>query len=552
MKTKITFQNFATVLITLLLLTGFTAKAQTHFFQDAVANGTIWHAAASEISNPLSDAVNSSSVCIQNTGTGAWQDTQINSISYTIKTGDKIYVSFYNPNGATAWQLKMNLNSVDTWIGEPSHASAAATGWNEVSVDLASFVGQALTQIKIYPAAGESKAINFDNIYIHTSSVLGASGPTYFFQDAVANGTIWHAAASEISNPLSDAVNSSSVCIQNTGTGAWQDTQINSISYTIKSGDKIFVSFYNPNGAAAWQLKMNLNSVDTWIGEPSHASAAATGWNEISVDLATYVGQALTQIKIYPAAGESKAINFDNIYIHTTSALGAPASTSYVYNESTSSGIYFWPAGSETTNPISDAVNSSANCAVSGTSQSWSQIQYTTVAYSPVSGDKLYFSIYNPSNVGPGQLQFEYTTGGGWQWGGNLTYDSGSVSGWKEYSVDLASHVGNTINKIILMPAGGSSSAVYIDNIYFSTVSNLSTNNPVVKIKNRVFVSKDGKIQFINEQTNTQLSVFDLTGKLIIEEKINGIQGVKTLNNKGIYILRMQSDQGFSSQKIIF
>ena len=550
MKTKTTFKNLSTVVIVLLLLTGFNAKAQTHFFQDVVANGTVWHAAASEISNPKSDAVNSSSICIQNTGVGGWQDTQLNGVSYTIKSGDKIYVSFYNPNGAAAWQLKMNLNGSDTWIGEPAHASGAATGWNEVSVDLTTYVGQALTQIKIYPAAGESKAINFDNIYIHTSSVLGASGPTNFFQDAVANGTIWHAAASEISNPKSDAVNSSSICIQNTGVGGWQDTQINGVSYTIKSGDKIYVSFYNPNGAAAWQLKMNLNGSDTWIGEPAHASGAASGWNEVSVDLATYVGQALTQIKIYPAAGESKAINFDNIYIHTSSVLGAPASTSYVYNESTASGIYFWPAGSEVSNPVSDAVNSSTNCASSGTSQSWSQIQYFPT-YAPLSGDKLYFSIYNPDNVGPGQLQFEYTSGGGWQWGGNLTYDSGSVSGWKEYSVDLASHVGNTINKIILMPAGGSSSAVYIDNIYFATSSTLSTNS-VAKIDNRAYVSKEGKIQFAKEQTNTLLSVFDLSGRLILEEKVNGVQGTKTLNNKGIYILRVKSDQGVGAQKIIF
>jgi hypothetical protein len=379
---------------------------------------------------------------------------------------------------------------------------------------------------------------------------FNANAQTYFFQDAVQNGTIWHAAASEVANPKSDGVNASSICIQNTGAGGWQDTQIFPTSYTIKAGDKIYVSFYNPNGAAAWQLKMNLNGADTWIGEPAHASAAATAWNEVSVDLAAYVGQTLTQIKIYPAAGESKSIYFDTIYIHTSSVLGVPAQSSYVYNETTSSGIYFWPAGSEVANPLSDAVNSSANCAVSGTSASWSQTQFFPT-YAPVSGDKLYFSVYNPSNVGPGQLQFEYTTGGGWQWGGNLTYDSGSVSGWKEYSIDLGAHVGNTINKIIVMPAGDNSAAVYIDNIYFSTTSNLKTNS-VALVNNRVVISKDGSIQFTKEQTNTRLSVYDVTGKLILEEKINGLKGEKVLNQKGIYILKVESDFGFSSQKVIF
>jgi hypothetical protein len=148
-------------------------------------------------------------------------------------------------------------------------------------------------------------------------------------------------------------------------------------------------------------------------------------------------------------------------------------------------------------------------------------------------------------------LQFEYTSGGGWQWGGNLTYDSGSVSGWKEYSIDLAAHLGNTINKIIVMPAGDNSAAVYIDNIYFSTTSNLKTNS-VALVNNRVAISKDGSIQFTKEQTNTRLSVYDVTGKLILEEKINGLKGEKVLNQKGIYILKVESDFGVSAQKSVF
>jgi len=381
---------------------------------------------------------------------------------------------------------------------------------------------------------------------------FSAKAQTHFFQDAVQNGTIWHAAASEVANPKSDAVNSSSICIQNTGAGGWQDTQIFPTSYTIKAGDKMYVSFYNPNGAAAWQLRMNLSvsGAGTWIGEPAHASGASTGWNEVSVDLSSYVGQALTQIKIYPAAGDSKSIYFDNIYIHTSSVIGAPAQSSYVYNETTSSGAYFWPAGSEVSNPLSDAVNSSAKCVESGTSASWSQAQFFPT-YAPVSGDKLYFSVYNPSNVGPGQLQFEYASGGGWQWGGNLPYDSGSVTGWVEYSVDLAAHVGNTINKIIMMPAGNSASAVYVDNIYFSKTSTLKTNS-VAQLDNLIYVSKEGKIQFNKAQTNTQLSVYDLSGRLILEEKINGAKGEKTLNNKGIYILKVKSDTGVSAQKIVY
>jgi hypothetical protein len=41
-------------------------------------------------------------------------------------------------------------------------------------------------------------------------------------------------------------------------------------------------------------------------------------------------------------------------------------------------------------------------------------------------------------------------------------------------------------------------------------------------------------------------------GRLILEEKINGKKGDKVLNNKGIYILRVKSVNGVSSQKIAF
>jgi len=225
----------------------------------------------------------------------------------------------------------------------------------------------------------------------------------------------------------------------------------------------------------------------------------------------------------------------------------------HVYNETTNSGIYFWPLnGSQVANPISDTVNSSANCAVSSTDGAWSQIQYFPT-YTPLTGNKLYFSVYNPNGAGFGQVQFSYTGSGSWVGGTDVTYVSGSLTGWVEYSVDLTSHVGSEIDQVIIMPAGNSASAVYIDNIYFGSTSTLGTNsNSLAKVNNQVYVSKEGKIQFAKEQTNSQISVFDLTGRLIIEEKINGTQGVKTLNNKGIYIVRVKSDQGVSTQKIIF
>jgi hypothetical protein len=225
----------------------------------------------------------------------------------------------------------------------------------------------------------------------------------------------------------------------------------------------------------------------------------------------------------------------------------------YVYNETTNSTMWFQGTnGGEVTNPITgDAVNPSANVAMSATDGNWQQIQYFPT-YTPASGDKLYFSVHNPNGAGPAQVQFRYTSDQAtWQYGADVTYGSGSDTGWMEYTVDLTNHVGNEIDQVIIMPAGNSASAVYIDNIYFGTTSTLSTSSIAI-VNNRIYVSKDGSIQFNKAQTNTLLSVYDLMGRLILEEKINGKIGEKVLNHKGIYILVVKSNDGVSSQKIAF
>jgi bacillopeptidase F (M6 metalloprotease family) len=229
------------------------------------------------------------------------------------------------------------------------------------------------------------------------------------------------------------------------------------------------------------------------------------------------------------------------------SGFNAKAQT-HVYNDAAASGIFI-DGGSEVANPLSgDAVNSSATCAQSGTG--WQKIEFFPT-YTPVSGDKLYFSVYNPNSVTAAQIKFNYTSGTTEVWGGNVTYEAGATSGWLEHSLDLTDHVGTEINKILLYLAGGEANSAYVDNVYFSTSSVLSINS-VAKINNRLFISKEGKIQFNKEQANTQLSVFDVTGRLILKENINGKNGEKVLPKNGIYILRINSVHGVSSQKIAF
>ena len=332
MKTKITFMKLAVIAFVFFSSNNF--YSQTYFFQDAVENGTIWHNGATEVSNPLSDSVNSTSTVLQNDGTASWQETQLfPDGGYTIQTGDKFYISFYNPNGAANWQLRMDLSTTGTFTQisgvDPAHDASNSSGWVEVNLDLSSYVGEDITKIQLYPAAGESISINYDNIYIGSASGGGGGSTdtqTYFFQDAVENGTIWHNGATEVSNPLSDSVNSTSTVLQNDGTASWQETQLfPDGGYTIQTGDKFYISFYNPNGAANWQLRMDLSTTGTFTQisgvDPAHDASNSSGWVEVNLDLSSYVGEDITKIQLYPAAGESISINYDNIYIGSAAVL---------------------------------------------------------------------------------------------------------------------------------------------------------------------------------------------------------------------------------------
>ncbi len=376
---------------------------------------------------------------------------------------------------------------------------------------------------------------------------LSATAQTYAYNETISSGMFIDGDGASVANPVSDAVNSTANCARS-GTGGWKKIEYFP-NYTPVAGAKLYFSIYNPNGAGPGQVKFEYTTGggEKWGGNVDYVSGTLTGWKEYSLDLTSHIGNIINKIVIYPS-GENVAATFiDNIYFGTLSVLPQDPA---VYNEITSSGIFFQGNGSQVANPVKDAVNSTDNCARSGSGSNWQQIQYFPT-YSPAAGDKIYFSVYNPNNAGPGQLQFEYTSGGGWKWGGNLNYVSGSVTGWQEYSVDLADHVGNIINKIIIMPAGDKSTAAFVDNIYFGTKSNLSTKSNAIS-NNQIYAAKDGKIQFSKAQLNTQLSVFDVAGRLILEEKVSGVQSQKALSNKGIYIVKVKSDAGVSTQKIMF
>lgn len=369
-----------------------------------------------------------------------------------------------------------------------------------------------------------------------------AKAQTYVYNEATSSGMFFESPnGAQVSNPLSDAVNSSANCAFS-GTSnpfPWMEIQYFP-TYTPVAGDKLFFSVYNPNGSPGAQVQFNDGA---YFG--GNITYSGSGWQEYSITLDNEIGNSITKITLYPTEGTSIGVYVDNIYFGQNSVL-APAENPIVYDETISSGMFFEsPNGGVVSNPLSDAVNSSANCAFSGTTDPfpWLEIQYFPT-YTPIAGDKLFFSAYNPNSASGAQVQFN----DGAYFGGNVTY---SGSGWQEYSITLDDEIGNTLTKIILYPDSGNPVGVYIDNIYFGQSSTLSTNS-VAQINNRLYVSKEGSIQFAKEQINSLLSVYDVTGRLIFEEKINGKKGEKVLTNTGIYILKVKSDYGVSLQKIAF
>jgi hypothetical protein len=406
MKTKTTQIMKTQLTIALCAITmffSFTVNAQTQVYNELTSSGMFPDPNGALVANPLPlNSFNSSATCVRS-ATSTFGKLQIfPSGGYTPVAGARLYFSVYNPSNALFGQVKFEYGTPDVPNdgGDIYYGPASVSGWVEYSISLTPNVGNTISKILLYPSGSSAVAVFVDNIYFHTTSIYPTSGATHFFKDAVEHGSIFNSGVTIVNNPLSNAINSSAKCLKTNGTGAWRETQINAVRYVIKTGDNMFISFYNPNNAVLWQLRFDFHDGE-YIGPPDieHVSAAASGWNEVSVDLTPYIGREIKQIKVLAAHSELKVVNYDNIYISNTSVL---------------------------------------------------------------------------------------------------------------------------------------------------------STNSVTQINDQVSVSKEGQIQFNKEQTNTNVSVFDIAGRLIFDEKINGVKGEKALNQKGIYILKVKSEKGVSSQKVIF
>jgi archaellum component FlaG (FlaF/FlaG flagellin family) len=555
MKTKITLKNFLkNAVIAFIILFGFHAKAQTYVYNETTSSGIFFWQDGSVVSNPVSDAVNSSANCVVSGTVQTWSQIQLfPNPKYTPATGDKLYFSIYDPNNVGKAQIKFEYTGSSAWVdgGDVTYVSGTNTGWQEQSISLTPNVGNEISKIIIMPGYNTSSVVYIDNIYFGQTSVLATQNTIVY--DETTNSGMWFQGTTggEVVNPLTgDAVNSSPNVAKSATDAAWQQIQYFP-TYTPASGEKLFFSVYDPSNAGKAQIKFEYTGSSAWVdgGDVTYVSGTNTGWQEQSISLTPNAGNEISKIIIMPGYDTASAVYIDNIYFGTTSTLPVPQNP-IVYDETTNSGMWFQGTnGAEVVNPLTgDPVNSSVNVAKSATDAAWQQIQYFPT-YTPVSGEKLFFSVYDPSNAGKAQIKFEYTGSSAWVDGGDVTYVAGTDTGWKEQSISLAPNAGNEISKVIIMPGYDTSSAVYIDNIYFGASSTLSANS-VAQINNRVYISREGSIQFNKAQTNTLLSVYDLMGRLILEEKINGKKGEKVLNHKGIYILRVKSVNGINSQKI--
>ena len=110
--------------------------------------------------------------------------------------------------------------------------------------------------------------------------------------------------------------------------------------------------------------------------------------------------------------------------------------------------------------------------------------------------------------------------------------------------------MGNQINKVIVMPAGGSEAEAYADNIYFGSEP-LSVDS-VETFSEIVFFDESGRVIFAKDQTNTVLEVFDIYGRSIIKENVIGKKSTNTIENIGIYILRIKTGSNtFAVKKLM-
>ena len=541
--------------------------SQTIIFSDAAGDNVTLGGEdyVSIVNNPVLDGVNGSSQSLFSDG-AAWAGYTINcSVPITAST-NKLYISFYNPNGFAENQVQLNFeNPNQQWLSE-AHPAGSADGWYERVIDLSSFEGETLNWLWIAPSAGEAGQVYFDNIYLadapsdEVNQPFDISTTAVVFADTAGEYVTLGSEeqVSVVDNPVLDTINGSPSSLLSDG-GAWEGYTINCAIPVTDTTNKLYISFYNPNGLTENQVQLNFQTPNQqWLTE-AHPAGSANGWYERVIDLSSFVGDTLTWMWIAPSAGEAGQVYFDNIYLDDVSnediTMPFILSTSgIIFMDEPGEGVEMGSEShvSEVDNPMKDGVNDSEKSLKSDAQASWSG--YTITCNIPISDTMSYFyiSLYNPEDAIENQVQVNFTTPNQ-QW---LTeaYPDEATTGWYTRVIDLTAFVGDTLNWIWLAPTAGQTRVSYMDNIYIGGEPSSNTSIQKLNFNTGDVYYTQGVLRF-KEITlnNAEVSIFDITGRILQKESGTGSEiSINSSVPDGIYIIRVIEDNQLKLQKKLF
>lgn len=540
--------------------------SQTIIFSDAagenVTLGSEGH--VSIVNNPILDGVNGSSQSLFSDG-AAWAGYTINcSVPITAST-NKLYISFYNPNGFTESQVQLNFeNPNQQWLTE-AHPAGSADGWYERVIDLSSFEGETLNWIWIAPAGGEAGQVYFDNIYLGDApsemvkQPFNLSTTAVIFDDAAGDyvtlGPEDH--VSVVANPLLDGVNGSPSALLSDG-AAWAGYTINCAIPVTDTTDKLHISFYNPNGLTENQVQLNFATPNQqWLTE-AYPVEATDGWYERVIDLSGFVGDTLTWMWIAPSGGEVGIVYFDNIYLDDASNddVTMPfvlSSTGIIFMEEAGESVVL---GSEehvtvVDNPLKDDENGSETVLKSDATDSWSGFTISCNIEIADTNAYLYVSMYNPENKIENQVQVNFRTPNQ-QW---LTeaYPDEATDGWYTRVIDLTAFIGDTLNWMWIAPTAGQTGVSYMDNIYLGGEPETTSIQKLYPEDADLYYN-NGLIRFKNTYLdNAELTVFDVAGKIVQRGRANGNEiSINSSIPNGIYIIHVVEKNQLTVQKKLY
>ena len=124
---------------------------------------------ASIVSNPLSDAINTSSYVIENNPTSSWKG--ISGTLNALVTDTSVFnFQLYNPNGAGNYQVQLYFEGASS--NEYFNGSYNGGQWENVQIDLSAHTGEKITWFWIAPTSGVAENCYFDEMLITSDEII--------------------------------------------------------------------------------------------------------------------------------------------------------------------------------------------------------------------------------------------------------------------------------------------------------------------------------------------------------------------------------------------